>query len=179
MAKKKDTKPEAEVNETPETEAQPQLTAEEIAKLIEDGQAMANAYAEEHDRYLRLAAEYDNFRKRSQKEKDSIYQSAQADTLMKFLPVYDNIQRAISQPTTDEAYAKGVEMTAGGLNEVLEKLGVKVFGAVGDTFDPEKHSAVMHVEDESLGENTIAEVFQQGFQLGEKVIRFAMVKVAN
>ena len=185
MAKKKD-KVEAEnpeVQETPETQAAeaevPVLTNEEIKKLIEDGKAMAEAYAAEHDNYLRLAAEYDNFRKRTQKEKDAIYQTAQSETVAKFLPVYDNIQRAVAQTTTDTAYAKGVEMTAAGLGEVLEKLGVTVFGEVGDVFDPEKHSAVMHIEDETLGENVIAEVFQKGFELKGKVIRFAMVKVAN
>lgn len=183
MAKKKD-KVEAEnpeVMETPQAaEAEvPVLTNEEIKKLIEDGKAMAEAYAAEHDNYLRLAAEYDNFRKRTQKEKDAIYQTAQSETVAKFLPVYDNIQRAVAQTTTDTAYAKGVEMTAAGLGEVLEKLGVAVFGEVGDVFDPEKHSAVMHIEDESLGENVIAEVFQKGFELKGKVIRFAMVKVAN
>lgn len=183
MAKKKD-KVEAEnpeVMETPQAaEAEvPVLTNEEIKKLIEDGKAMAEAYAAEHDNYLRLAAEYDNFRKRTQKEKDAIYQTAQSETVAKFLPVYDNIQRAVAQTTTDTAYAKGVEMTAAGLGEVLEKLGVAVFGEVGDVFDPERHSAVMHIEDESLGENVIAEVFQKGFELKGKVIRFAMVKVAN
>ncbi len=183
MAKKKD-KVEAEnpeVMETPQAaEAEvPVLTNEEIKKLIEDGKAMAEAYAAEHDNYLRLAAEYDNFRKRTQKEKDAIYQTAQSETVAKFLPVYDNIQRAVAQTTTDTAYAKGVEMTAAGLGEVLEKLGVAVFGEVGDVFDPEKHSAVMHIEDESLGENVIAEVFQKGFEQKGKVIRFAMVKVAN
>ena len=183
MAKKKD-KVEAEnpeVMETPQAaEAEvPVLTNEEVKKLIEDGKAMAEAYAAEHDNYLRLAAEYDNFRKRTQKEKDAIYQTAQSETVAKFLPVYDNIQRAVAQTTTDTAYAKGVEMTAAGLGEVLEKLGVAVFGEVGDVFDPERHSAVMHIEDESLGENVIAEVFQKGFELKGKVIRFAMVKVAN
>ena len=185
MAKKKD-KVEAEnpeVIETPETQTAeaevPVLTNEEVKKLIEDGKAMAEAYAAEHDNYLRLAAEYDNFRKRTQKEKDAIYQTAQSETVAKFLPVYDNIQRAVAQTTTDTAYAKGVEMTAAGLGEVLEKLGVTVFGEPGDVFDPEKHSAVMHIEDETLGENVIAEVFQKGFELKGKVIRFAMVKVAN
>ena len=185
MAKKKDTveAENPEIQETAETQAAeaevPVLTNEEIKKLIEDGKAMAEAYAAEHDNYLRLAAEYDNFRKRTQKEKDAIYQTAQGETVAKFLPVYDNIQRAVAQTTTDTAYAKGVEMTAAGLAEVLEKLDVTVFGEVGDVFDPEKHSAVMHIEDETLGENVIAEVFQKGFEQKGKVIRFAMVKVAN
>ena len=97
----------------------------------------------------------------------------------KFLPVYDNLERALAQQTADEAYKKGVEMTMNQLVGVMEKLGVKAFGAAGETFDPTIHNAVMHCEDESLGENIIVEVFQKGFTVGEKVIRFAMVKVAN
>ena len=137
------------------------------------------AQAQEHDQFLRLAAEYDNFRKRTQREKDGIYQDAVADTVKKFLPVYDNLERALHHETADEAYKKGVEMTMNQLTGVFEALGVKVFGAAGETFDPALHNAVMHCEDEALGENVIAEVFQKGFTLGDKVVRFAMVKVAN
>ena len=137
------------------------------------------AQAQEHDQFLRLAAEYDNFRKRTQREKDGIYQDAVADTVKKFLPVYDNLERALHHETADEAYKKGVEMTMNQLVSVMEKLGVESFGAAGDHFDPQLHNAVMHIEDESLGENVIAEVFQKGFKVGEKVVRFAMVKVAN
>ena len=135
--------------------------------------------AAEKDKYLRLLAEYDNFRKRSQKEKDNLYTEIRAETVGKFLPVYDNLERALNQPTSDEAYKKGVEMTMGGLIEVMEKLGVQAFGDVGDTFDPNMHNAVMHCEDETLGENVLAEVFQKGFRVGDKVVRFAMVRVAN
>ena len=137
------------------------------------------AQAQEHDQFLRLAAEYDNFRKRTQREKDGIYQDAVADTVKKFLPVYDNLERALHHETADEAYKKGVEMTLTELVKILEALGVKPFGEAGETFDPQRHNAVMHIEDESLGENVIAEVFQTGFAHGDKVIRFAMVKVAN
>lgn len=137
------------------------------------------AQAQEHDQYLRLAAEYDNFRKRSQREKDALYRDAVADTAKKFLPVYDNLQRALKNETADEAFKKGVEMTMTELTKIMEGIGMKPFGAAGEPFDPEKHNAVMHVDDETLGENTVAEVFQTGFSLGEKVIRFAMVKVAN
>ena len=137
------------------------------------------AQAQEHDQFLRLAAEYDNFRKRTQREKDGIYQDAVADTVKKFLPVYDNLERALHHETADEAYKKGVEMTLTELVKILEALGVKPFGDAGETFDPQRHNAVMHIEDESLGENVIAEVFQTGFAHGDKVIRFAMVKVAN
>ena len=129
------------------------------------------AQAQEHDQFLRLAAEYDNFRKRTQREKDGIYQDAVADTVKKFLPVYDNLERALHHETADEAYKKGVEMTLTELVKILDALGVKPFGEAGET--------VMHIEDESLGENVIAEVFQTGFAHGDKVIRFAMVKVAN
>lgn len=135
--------------------------------------------AKEHDGYLRLAAEYDNFRKRSQKEKDELYTVIKAETVGKFLPVYDNLERALAQQTADEAYKKGVEMTMNQLVKVLESLGVTSFGEIGEPFDPARHNAVMHVEEEGLGENVIAEVFQKGFVIGEKVIRFAMVKVAN
>ena len=135
--------------------------------------------AKEHDNYLRLAAEYDNFRKRSQKERDALYTDIRAETVGKFLPVFDNLERALAQPTADEAYKKGVEMTMNQLVEIMEKLGVKSFGEVGDAFDPALHNAVMHLKDESLGENVLAEVFQKGFTVDGKVIRFAMVKVAN
>lgn len=135
--------------------------------------------AKEHDGYLRLAAEYDNFRKRSQKEKDELYTVIKAETVGKFLPVYDNLERALAQETADEAYKKGVEMTMNQLVKVMEGLGVTSFGEIGEVFDPARHNAVMHVEQEGLGENVIAEVFQKGFLVGEKVIRFAMVKVAN
>ena len=132
-----------------------------------------------NDRYLRLLAEYDNYRKRSQKEKDSLYGDIRADVVGKFLPVYDNLARALAQTTEDEAYRKGVEMIMTQFCSTLEKLGVTKIESLGKTFDPAFHNAVMHVEDEEKGENEIVEVFQDGFMLGEKVIRFAMVKVAN
>ena len=136
-------------------------------------------YEQEHDSFLRLAAEYDNFRKRSQKEKDASYTNGKADTIAKLLPVYDNLERAMNQPTEDAAYKKGVEMTMQGLVKIFGDLGVEVYGEIGDEFDPNLHNAVMHIESEELGENTLAQVFQKGFKTGEKVIRFAMVQVAN
>ena len=162
----------AEVKEETAAEPAQQKQDDEVAKLREQ-------LAAEQDKYLRLLAEYDNFRKRSQKEKDNLYTEIRAETVGKFLPVYDNLERALNQPTADEAYKKGVEMTMGGLIEVMEKLGVVAFGDVGDTFDPNMHNAVMHCEDENLGENVLAEVFQKGFRVGDKVVRFAMVRVAN
>ena len=131
------------------------------------------------DAYLRLLAEYDNYRKRSQREKDSLYADIKADTLLKFLPVYDNLVRALNQPTEDEAYRKGIEMIMTQFCTTMEKLGVEKIESLGKTFDPALHNAVMHVDDETKGENEIVEVFQEGFRLGDKVIRFAMVKVAN
>lgn len=131
------------------------------------------------DQFLRLAAEYDNYRKRTAKEKENLWTDAKADTVQAFLPVYDNLERALKQETSDEAYKKGVEMTMSQLKEVFAKLGVTEIEAQGKPFDPNLHNAVMHIEDENLGENVVAQVFQAGFMLGEKVIRFAMVQVAN
>ena len=136
-------------------------------------------YNAEHDAHLRLAAEYDNFRKRTIKEKDAAYGNGKADTLAKLLPIYDNLERALNQPTEDAAYKKGVEMTMTELVKIFTGLGVEIFGEVGDAFDPNLHNAVMHLDSEEHGENTIAQVFQKGFKIGDKVVRFAMVQVAN
>lgn len=163
----------AETTEQPQQEAQ----AAQEAKAEED--SIQKQLAQQEDRFLRLAAEYDNYRKRTAKEKEALWNDAKADTAIAFLPVYDNLERALKQPTADEAYKKGVEMTMNQLKSVLEKLGITEIDALGKPFDPALHNAVMHVEDENFGENTVAEVFQAGFMLGEKVIRFAMVKVAN
>ena len=168
-------KPEAKAAKQPE-EKKPEAAKQQEASEFEKAQ---QALAQEHDSYLRLAAEYDNYRKRSQKEKDNLYTEIRSETVEKFLPVYDNLERALAQETQDAAFKKGVEMTMNQLVSVMEKLGVESFGAAGDHFDPQLHNAVMHIEDESLGENVIAEVFQKGFKVGEKVVRFAMVKVAN
>ena len=170
------------VEEPKENAGNPQEAKAEEAKKEEkpsELDTVKEQLAKEHDGYLRLAAEYDNFRKRSQKEKDDLYTVIKAETVGKFLPVYDNLERALAQETADEAYKKGVEMTMNQLVKVMEGLGVTSFGEIGEAFDPARHNAVMHVEQEGLGENVIAEVFQKGFIVGEKVIRFAMVKVAN
>ena len=174
MSKKKnETAPEEEVKQdnAPEVDAA-ETPAAETAPAA-DETAAAN------DRYLRLMAEYDNFRKRSAKERENIYTDVRVDTVSKFLPVYDNLQRAMATATADEAYKKGVEMTFNQLCEVFKKLGVEEIEAVGKTFDPNYHNAVMHVEDEEKGDSEIVEEFQKGFKVGEKVIRFSMVKVAN
>ena len=161
-------------------EAAPEETpVQEQDPLVSELEALKDELAAKEEKYLRLAAEYDNFRKRSQKEKDSLGQDVRGSTAAAFLPVYDNLERALTQEPADEAYKKGVEMTMNQLKDVLQKLGVEEIEALGQPFDPEKHNAVMHVEDESLGENVVAEVFQAGFTCGGKVIRFAMVKVAN
>ncbi len=180
MKKPKAEQVEQPVEETAQStqEPQEQVPAAEAPAPTELELAQT-ALTQEHDQYLRLAAEYDNFRKRSQREKDGIYQDAAAATIRKFLPVYDDLLRALQTETTDEAYKKGVEMTFNGLLKILEGLGVAPFGAVGERFDPNLHNAVMHVEDETLEENVITELFQTGFAQGERVIRFAMVKVAN
>ena len=170
------------VEEPKENAGNPQEAKAEEAKKEEkpsELDTVKEQLAKEHDGYLRLAAEYDNFRKRSQKEKDDLYTLIKAETVGKFLPVYDNLERALAQETADEAYKKGVEMTMNQLVKVMEGLGVTSFGEIGEAFDPARHNAVMHVEEEGLGDNVIAEVFQKGFIVGEKVIRFAMVKVAN
>ena len=133
----------------------------------------------EHDRYLRLAAEYDNYRKRSARERESIYSDVRADTVTKFLPVYDNLVRALEQSTADEAYRKGVEMIMTQFKDILGRLGVTEIESVGQTFDPALHNAVMHDTDEEKGENVIVQDLQKGLKMGDKVIRFAMVKVVN
>lgn len=167
-------KPESQQEETPEETAE---TVQEPEQSPEE--ALQAAIREQEDKYLRLLAEYDNYRKRSQKEKENAWTSAKADTAKEFLPVYDNLERALKQETADEAYAKGVQMIMTQLKNVLEKLGIEEIPAQGETFDPNVHNAVMHVDDEELGENVVVEVFQAGFKIGDKVIRHAMVKVAN
>ena len=136
-------------------------------------------YEEAHDAHLRLAAEYDNFRKRTLKEKEAAYGNGRADAVAKLLPVYDNLDRALKQETADTAFKKGVEMTMTELVKIFTSLGVEIFGEVGQEFDPNLHNAVMHIDDDSFGENVICQVFQKGFKIGDKVVRFAMVQVAN
>ena len=169
MAKK-----EKEMIETPVEEI-----AEEVVEETPEVNPWEEKYNAEHDAHLRLAAEYDNFRKRTIKEKEASYGNGKADAVAKMLPVYDNLERALNQETSDAAYKKGVEMTMNELVKIFTALGVEIFGNVGDAFDPNLHNAVMHVENEELGENTIAQVFQKGFKIGDKVVRFAMVQVAN
>ena len=169
---------EAEVVE-PEAEPQADTPGEEPETAPEETESPTQEQLIPKEQFLRLAAEYDNYRKRTAKEKENLWTDAKADTVQAFLPVYDNLERALKQETADEAYKKGVEMTMSQLKEVFAKLGVTEIEAQGKPFDPNLHNAVMHIEDENLEENTVAQVFQAGFMLGEKVIRFAMVQVAN
>ena len=158
-----------------ETAQQP---AEEVAAEPEVN-PFEEKYNAEHDAHLRLAAEYDNFRKRTIKEKEASYGNGKADAVAKMLPIYDNLERALNQETSDAAFKKGVEMTMAELVKIFTSLGVEIFGNVGDAFDPNLHNAVMHIENEDMDENSISAVFQKGFKIGDKVVRFAMVQVAN
>lgn len=166
-------------NEVPETEQEvTEAVTEETAETpVRETPEQALKAAE--DRYLRLAAEYENFRKRSAKERDATFADARADAVLKFLPVYDNLVRAIAAMTEEDPGRKGVEMTLAQFETVLTKLGVTPIPALGEQFDPELHNAVMHVEDPEQGENVIIEEFEKGFKMGDKIIRFSMVKVAN
>ncbi len=192
MAKKKDkeepvTSPETEepvAAEPPDDAAAPETAADaETAKEPEPETAKEPTAEEqlkaERDKYLRLCAEFDNYRKRSQREREGLYESVKSDLVLKFLPVYDNLERALAQETQDEPFRKGIEMTMTQLTDVLNKMGVTVIKAVGEKFDAKLHDAVMHVEDDEHGEGEIIEEFRKGFKLGDKVIRFSMVKVAN
>jgi len=156
------------MDEVPETEEE-----------TNPSETLQNELSVERDKYLRLAAEYDNYRKRSAKEREMIYTDARTDAISKILPVYDNLERALRMECADEAYYKGVEMIMTQMTESLISMGVKVIPAVGEPFDPNLHNAVMKIEDPNLGENIIAEEYQKGFILGDRVIRFSTVVVAN
>ena len=179
--------PEKDVNQTPETPQEETAEVPEEQEIftvtreqMEKMEGLAKALAAEQDKYLRLAAEYDNYRKRTAKEKESLYTDAKIDTVNALLGVYDNLERGIAQYGDEESpHRTGLEMVFNQFKESLKKLGVETMDAVGQPFDPEKHNAVMHIEDENYGENTVVEVLQQGFTLGDKVLRFAIVKVAN
>ena len=176
MPKKDKEKKEAPVEEVAEQTVE---TPVEETPEVPEVNPFEEKYNAEHDAHLRLAAEYDNFRKRTIKEKEASYGNGKADAVAKMLPVYDNLERALNQETTDAAFKKGVEMTMAELVKIFTALGVEIFGNVGDQFDPNVHNAVMHIENEELPENSIAAVFQKGFKIGDKVVRFAMVQVAN
>ena len=172
MAKEK----KAKANEAEETEAKVEEKKEPTAE--EKLQAELN---EAKDQLLRVAAEYDNFRKRSQREKESLYSECKSSVVNDLLPVIDNFERCVApgEDTSYEDYKKGVELTYKQFGEALKKLGIDAFGEVGDAFDPNLHNAVMHTEDENLPENSISNVLMKGYKLGDKIIRAAMVAVAN
>ena len=149
-----------------------------MRKLKDENKRLNNEAEALKERLLRLTAEYDNYRKRTSKEKEGIYTDACTDVLKEMIPVLDNLERAISVEGSVEDIKKGIEMTIKGFQTSFEKLGVEEIDASGE-FDPNYHQAVMHIEDESLGTNSIAEVFQKGYKRGDKVIRYTVVKVAN
>ena len=152
-----------------------QPTVEELSKTVE---ALRAEIAEKDDRYLRMAAEYDNYRRRSRDEKLATYDSAMADTVSSLLPILDNLERA-AMYEDGEQIKDGLRMIEKSVADALSAIGVAAYGQRGDAFDPNLHNAVMHVEDEAFSENEIVEVFQRGYKKGEKIIRFAMVKTAN
>ena len=150
----------------------------ECAQWEEKAKELTAQAEEMKDKYLRTLAEYDNYRKRTAKEREGIYADAYADCIKNLLPLLDNLERA-SQFTEGDQVAQGVKMILGTLPDILGKMNVSAFGAPGETFNPEVHNAVMHVDDEQYGEGEIVEVFQQGYKYGDKIIRYAMVRVAN
>ena len=181
---KKQPRQEAPAEETAAENAAPvEEAAEETFTVtksqMEQMEQLAKVLAEANDKYLRLAAEYDNYRKRTAREKEHVYGDARADTVKPFLAVLDNLERGVQQFEEGDPHRQGMELICKQFMEVLGQMGVTEIPALGQPFDPEKHNAVMHAEDESAGENTIVEVFQKGFMIGDKVLRFAMVKVAN
>ena len=159
-----------------EEQTAPETEAEETADA---GDVITAELAASREKYMRLAAEYDNFRKRSARERDAMFTDVRADTVKKFLPVYDNLLRAVAMTPEGDPGRKGIEMTLTQFETVLISLGVTPIEALGKEFDPEVHNAVMHVEDDSVGENIVVEEFQKGYKIGDRVIRHSMVKVAN
>lgn len=174
---------EAEVKEetkaAPETEQKADKKAGKKSEKTPTKKSLEEELAVERDKYLRLLAEYDNFRRRSAKERENIYTDVRCETLKKFLPVYDSLSRALTQTPEDDACRKGLEMIMTQYEKALEQLGVAMIEAVGQPFDANLHNAVMHIEDENYGENVIVEEFEKGFKVGDKILRYSMVKVAN
>ena len=170
-------KKETELEQEPGMQEQP--PTEQEAPEKSELELLSEKFGELNENYLRLRAEYDNFRKRSQKERDEIYPAATASALAKLLPVFDNIERAAAFPHGDDEFGKGFDLIHQSLGETLKNIGVEVISGEGVAFDPALHHAVMHTDDESLGENVVAQVLQRGYKLGDRVIRYAMVQTAN
>ena len=186
-------------NTTPEEELMTEETAEAVEaaepaeeaapeqkkgkkKKSREAEALEKCEAEKkelEDRYLRLMAEYDNYRRRTQKERENVYPDAVANTLKELLPLLDNLQRALDTPCADENYLTGIKMIQTGFEEYLKKMGVETFGKAGEPFDPNLHNAVMHIEDDASGEGVVVEEFEKGFCIGDRVLRYSVVKVAN
>ena len=183
MAKYKKKEPEQTPEAEPQAETAQTQQAEEAKEQTSQAtelEKLQKEYEEHKQQHLRVLAEYDNFRKRSQNEKNAIYNNAVSDTVQAILPIADNIERALSQENASaEDMRKGVEMIESQIQSCFEKLGLTEMGKVGEPFDPNLHNAVAHIEDENLGENVIAAVYQKGYQLGDRVVRHAMVQVAN
>ena len=167
-------------DEAPEAEKTQEKTYTLTQAQMEAAELAAKQLEASKEQFVRLTAEYDNYRKRTAKEKDGIYQDAKVDTVKEFLAVYDNLERAVATEGDDDSpHKKGLELIFNQYKDILTKLGVTEIPALGQPFDPEKHNAIMHTEDESFGENTVSQVFQAGFTMGDKVVRFAIVQVAN
>ncbi len=181
MSKKKNKEQETEEQTVEQTAEQTQEEAVQQAEEqpVPEKNPWEEKYNAEHDSYLRLAADYDNYRKRTLKEKEQSYTNGKSDAVAKLLPVYDNLERALQQDTQDAAFKKGVEMTMNELVKIFTGLGVEIYGKPGDLFDPNLHNAVMHTEEEDVTESTVTQVFQKGFKIGDKIVRYAMVQVAN
>lgn len=176
--------PEPMQDATSEAEAEEKLSGKEKRKMKKaeaEIEKLNATIAEEQDKYLRLYAEYDNFRKRSAREREGIYTDAYCDALSQILPVLDNLERAaqFNAEEADSPMAKGLELTLKSFVETLNKMGVYEIEALDKEFDPNLHNAVMHVDDEGVGENIVVEVFMKGYKKGDKVLRHSMVKVAN
>ena len=164
-----------------QTEEQQEVPAEktELETVKEELEALKAEKDELYDKYLRTLAEYDNFRKRSQREKDAIYGDATTEAVKKLLPVLDSFERALNYECKDEEFKKGISLIQNTLKEVFDSIGVKEIPDVGEQFDPNLHEAVMHTEDPAYGENVITDCYRKGYTLNDKVIRFSMVIVAN
>ncbi|MEG1993860.1 MAG: nucleotide exchange factor GrpE [Oscillospiraceae bacterium] len=176
MEKNIDEKQAQNVETTENTETISEVATENNEATIDE---LQNSLSETSDKLLRVLAEYDNYRKRSQKEKDSIYPQAVSDTVARFIPIIDNFERALEQSCADAEYEKGIKLIYDMLSSILKDLGVEEIGTVGEEFDANLHNAVMHVDDENLGDNVIASIMQKGYKIGDKVVRFATVTVAN
>ena len=161
------------LNEEVTEETQAATENAEVVEEKEDELALLN------DKYLRLVAEYDNYRKRTAKEKEAIYPEAKVSVVSAILPVLDNFERALAQAQGEDAFVEGIKLILKQFEETLKNIGVEAIPAVGEKFDPNFHNAVMHIDDDAYGENEVVEEFQKGYKMGDRIVRYSMVKVAN